>query len=76
MPLKMHTVTVRRPSGFICDHCGKSDEELGVAGSAYLHISHRFGYGSPHDGSLLDVVLCDFCAEKIPALIAPGTRII
>ncbi len=60
----MRVIKLKNP--IACLSCGKpleavdnSDVEGGIVGHIYA------GYGSDHDGDILQIVLCDSCADKL-----------
>ena len=47
-----------------CNVCGKTAEQV-FEGQMLISIHERIGYGSKHDGSMLDLDICSDCFDKL-----------
>jgi len=47
-----------------CNVCGKTVEQV-FEGLMPISIHDRVGYGSKHDGSMLDLDICSDCFDKL-----------
>lgn len=47
-----------------CNVCGKTVEHV-FEGQMPISIHDRVGYGSKHDGSMLDLDICSECFDKL-----------
>ena len=47
-----------------CNVCGKTVEQV-FEGQMVISIHDRVGYGSKHDGSMLDLDICSDCFDKL-----------
>ena len=47
-----------------CNVCGKTAEQV-FEGQMLISIHERIGYGSEHDGSMLDLDICPDCFDKL-----------
>lgn len=69
MPLIKAERRVEVVVGFTCDRCGSSHDSLQIC----ARFQYEFGYGTPHDGDLIDATLCDYCANVMFAdLVLPA----
>ena len=46
-----------------CNVCGKTAEQV-FEGQKLISIHERIGYGSEHDGCMLDLDICPDCFDK------------
>lgn len=53
----------------VCNVCGKTFDFYDSNESFGMH--HYIGYGSKHDGEILDLNLCCKCFDKVLDLIIP-----
>lgn len=57
-----------------CNVCGKTAEQV-FEGQMLISIHERIGYGSNHDGSMLDLDICSDCFDKLIDRFAEGCAI-
>lgn len=72
--LKTETTTVEKKIGFLCDSC--NDKILfNSLRTDNFKISYGCGYGTEHDGTHIEVNLCDNCLVELIKNNIPKARI-
>ena len=54
-----------------CNVCGKTAEQV-FENQMLISIHERIGYGSEHDGSMLDLDICPDCFDKHTSIMIDG----